>query len=822
MQTLLQDIRYGLRALTKTPAFTLTAILSLALGIGANTAIFSVTDALLLRSLPVKDPQRLVLFGSAHAAGIFGGIPSGKVDLISEPAFFSIRAQNKVFEDVCGTFSLQMAYYALAPGATTADRIRARLVTGNYFSTLGIQPAAGRMFTDGHPEIVLSNSWWKRRFAGDSSIVGKTLRIGERLYTIVGVAPPEFFGTVVGESPDAWLPVSMMSALPPFFDLHADNLRSDLYLLGRLKPGVSAAEATANINVLYRQLLRSYAGASPSAHDLDDIRHASIELTPAANGLSRLRPMFSLPLQILTVVVALVLLIACANVANLLLARATARRREFAIRLAVGSGRFRLVRQLLTESLLLAASGGLLGVILASWAAELLVAMVSPEPGMVMLNVEPNPRVLVFTIGISAVTAIVFGLVPALRATAVDPGPTLKGSANAALSGRNIAGRVLVASQVALSLMLLIGAGLFARSLGNLEGIDAGFKRETLRIDLSMDAIGLRQDERLPALYRKIEERVARIPGVDSVALSMSTFNGGVMNLITPVEGHVEKDGRPPNMDVNVVGPGFFDTMGLPIVAGRGFNARDTGASPKVAVINQTAAKEIFGNESPLGKHMSIGTPGGPYDREIVGVVKDAKYTSLRESPRKAVLVPYTQRYEFLDNLMLRTSTAQIAQVRQAIHEVEPNLPIGEVTTMGEQVDRSLVQQAVMAQLSSFFGALALLLAAIGLYGILSYSVARRSSEIGIRMALGAQRGRVLAMVLGETLRMMLLGIAIGIPAALLCSRWIESLLYGLKPTDALTISTAVLLLAAIGALAGLLPARRASKVDPMVALRYE
>ena len=823
METLLQDLRYGLRALTKSPGFALTAILSLALGIGANTAIFSVTDALMLRSLPVKDPQRLVLFGQAHASGITDNVPTGSVELFSEPQFRAIRAQNKVFDDVCGMFSMSSMLYTFAPGATAPERIRTRLVTGNYFTTLGVSPAVGRLFTDAadtppdaHAEAVLSYSWWKRRFGGNPNIVGKTLRIADRSYDIVGVAAPEFFGTIVGESPDAWLPVSMMSAIPPYYNFHDQNLAASLYVTGRLKPAVTTQQASANLNVLFQQLLHAYLGASPSARDLNDIEHARIELTPAANGLSGLRERFSLPLQVLTVVVALVLLIACANVANLLLARATARHREFAIRLAVGSGRVRLIRQLLTECLLLAGAGGLLGVLLASWGSDLLVAL----SGAVM-NVAPNLRVLGFTLGVCVLTALLFGLAPALRATAVDPAPALREGRSGG-SARALTGRILVVSQVALSLMLLIGAGLFVRSLTNLENIDTGFRRETIRMAIAVDSIGLRKDDRLTALYRKIEDRVARVPGVEAASFSQFAFAQGETTEDTYVEGHPSKTGRPEEMTVNIAGPSIFTAFGTPIVAGRGFDAHDTAASRKVAVINQIAAKAIFGNDSPIGAHMSLNNRS--YDIEIVGVVKDAKYTKLRERPRRLVIVPYTQRREFLHNLMVRTAGAHapIPEIRQAIREVEPNLPIGDVSTMGYLVDRSLTEQFVLAKLSTFFGVLALLLAAIGLYGILSYSVARRSNEIGIRMALGAQRGRVLGMVLGETLRMMLFGVAIGVPAALLCSRWIESLLFGLKATHAATIAGAVLLLAVIGAVAGLLPARRAARVDPMVALRYE
>ena len=833
METLLHDIRYGTRALLKTPAFAATAILSLALGIGANTAIFSITDALMLRSIPVEDPERLVLLGEARAGGIMDDVPSGNVELISWPELRDLRKQNQVFSDVCGMFSIRNTYYGLLPGGSTNEPVKAHLVTGNYFSTLGVKPAAGRLFTDAvdesannHPEIVLSYTWWKTRFAADRNVVGKSIRIADKLYAIIGVAAPEFFGAMVGESPDAWMPLSMVHTLPPYFDFYDHPLDATLYVIGRLRPGVTAAQAGANVNVLFRQIVRSYMGPAPSARDLEDLSHSRIRLTPAANGLSRLRQQYSLPLQVLSVIVALVLLIACANVANLLLARAAARQREFAIRLAIGSGRLRLARQLLTESLLLAAAGGLAGVVFATWGGELLVALVSAGPQRVALNVDPNLRILAFTTGISFLTALIFGLAPALRATSVDPAPALKaGRSSSGAGGRFSVGRALVAAQAALSLMLLIAAGLFTRSFANLENIDPGFERSTLRMPLVIPAIGLHEDQRLDPFYRSIEERVSRIPGVRSAAFTAFGFNQGSTTNDTYIEGHEPKGRRPDIFNVNVVGPAYFETAGIPIVLGRAFSAHDTAGSQKVAVINQKAAHDIFGDASPIGAHLSIGPPKNGYSIEIIGVAKDAKYQGLREDPQLAVMLPYTQNHQFLGNLLIRIEGNRagiVAQATQAIHEIAPALPILETATMGEVIDRSLSRQHVLAQLSDFFGALALLLAGIGLYGVLSYSVARRSGEIGIRMALGAQRQRVLAMVLGETARILALGIAIGLPVAIVSSRLVENLLYGLTPVDALTISIAVAVLAIAGAVAGFLPARRASKVQPMVALRYE
>jgi predicted permease len=834
MDTLLQDIRYGFRTLLKTPGFTLIAVLSLALGIGANTAIFSIIDALMLRQLPVRQPERLVSFGDGQWAGVFGGIPGQAVDIFSEPQLAAIREKNEVFEDVCGEFSFRFVLHPVVPGAAASDMIEARAVTGNFFSVLGVAPAAGRLFTSAedqplkaHADMVISYAWWKRRFGANPNVIGQTVRIASRNYTIIGVTAPEFFGASVGEAPDAWLPISMLSEFPPYMDFHNANLVQTSWAFGRLKPGVTIAQASANVNLLFQQLLRSYVGQTPSKQDLDDIAKTRIVMTPAAAGFSRLRSQFSLSLRILMAVVAMVLLIACANVANLLLARATARQKEMAIRAAVGSGRVRLLRQLLTESLLLSLAGGAVGILVAMWGSQLLLRMVSIGLDAAILNVDPNLRILGFTFGVSLLTGILFGIAPAFRGSSVDLGPTLKeGRGGTANRSRVFAGRALVVSQVALSLLLVIGAGLFVRSFGNLERINTGFDRENvLAVSEDMMGAGFKQDEHLASVYRRIEDRVAQIPGVQSAAFSMFAFGPGNMSLTATVEGHPEVAQQKQSFQVKVTGQRYVETMEMPVLNGRAFRPQDTASAPKVALINEKAAHAIFGGESPIGKHFGFGDAKTAHDIEIVGVVTNAKYETLQEETPWVVYLPYTQRSEYLGYLMLRTqgpSAPIMAQVRRAFAEVEPNLPIMEITTMTDMVDRTLVTERVIAQLSTFFGGLALLLAAIGLYGILSYSVARRTNEIGVRMALGAQSTGVLWMILRETLLLVGVGALIGIPAALVCSRYIESLLYGLPANDALTMGAAVVMLGAIGSMAGLLPARRASQIDPMVALRYE
>lgn len=549
METLIADVRYAFRTLWKTPGFTAIAVLSLALGIGANTAIFTIIDTLMLRQLPVHEPDRLFLIGKGQSAGIFGGIFGAPMDLVSEPQLAALRKDHRFFQDAAGIFSLHLTYHGFVAGAQNLEPVKVDVVTGNYFFVLGVSPARGRFFTDGddqplntHADVVISNSWWKRRFNGNAGTVGQHIRIAERIYTIIGIAPPEFFGTTVGEWPDAWIPLSMQAALPPYFDFHASNLMQSLNVIGRLKPGVAPEQASTGLTLFMQQLLRSYSGTQPSSKRLQDIAKTTIVLSPAAKGLSSLRDEFSHPLRILMVVVSLVLLVACANVANLLLARATVREREMAIRFAVGSGRGRVLKQLLTESVVLSLAGGIAGIIVAMWGTEALLALVSSPSDPVALNVEPNLRVLGFSLCLSVITGLLFGIAPALRASSVNLNSGLRdGRGGTASRSRMFTGRALVVSQVAVSLVLLAAAGLFVRSFRNLERIDTGFRREnSLQFTLKTEAIGRLPDEQLISLYQRIEERVARVPGVDAASFSMFGFNQGSENLTVGVEGHPE------------------------------------------------------------------------------------------------------------------------------------------------------------------------------------------------------------------------------------------------------------------------------------------
>jgi predicted permease len=601
-----------------------------------------------------------------------------------------------------------------------------------------------------------------------------------------------------------------------------------LYILGRLKSGVEVGQAQANVNLLARQIWQEQAGAALTKRQQEDLEHAQIELTSAARGLSRIRYRATMPLQILMAVVGLVLLIACANIANLSLARATAREREIAVRMSLGAGRARLIRQMLTENLLLALSGGGLGMVLASWASKGLLAMVPHGGEPLPLDLTPDARVLGFTFIVSLATALLCGIAPALRATGITLTSSLKeGRGAVSVASRTPLAKGLIVSQVALSLVLLIGAGLFLRTLVNLANVNTGFnKQDVLRFGIDPPAVGYKVDLRLVTLYQQIEQRVSALPGVQADSISFFTFNEGEWTDPVSVIGRTPTPEDDMAATHNVVGPGYFATMGIPFLLGRAFGPQDTGAAPKVAVINETFARWYLPGGSPIGRHFGLGgDPKHSNDIEVVGVVKDAKYQSLQERPFAAAYYPYTQHVQYLNDFEVRYTgkpDAIISEVRQAIGQVDHSLPVVYQGTMVEQVNRSTAGQALIARLSTFFGLLAAFLACIGIYGLMSYAVTRRTNEIGVRMALGAESHGVLWMVMRESLILVAVGVAIGIPAALAAARLVSSVLYGLKGTDPITITLSALVMIAVAALAGYLPARRAAKVDPMVALRYE
>jgi predicted permease len=641
--------------------------------------------------------------------------------------------------------------------------------------------------------------------------------------------PPGFFGTTVGQCPDLWIPLSMEAQIFPGWNGLDRELFQSLYFIGRLKPGVDLRAAGADVNLVFKQTLRGYAGSEPGADQLTKIEHARIDLTPVATGMSQLRSQFSKPLQILSGVVGLVLLIGCANLANLMLARGTARTREMAVRMAVGAGRARVIRQLMTENLLLALLGGALGVIFATWTSRWLVLMVSAGSHPLPLDVAPDARVLGFTLILSIATAVFFGSAPAVDATRLSFADALKECRGMTRSGRrSMLARALIVTQLTMSLVLLAGAGLFLRSLSNLASIPTGFDRyNALLFRIDEGSVGYKEDLRLANLYRQIEERVGTVPGVRAAAFSFFTFHQGAWTtrISTPATASQTKTG--PTVSHNVVGPGYFAAMGIPFVQGRGFTTQDTDQSIKVAVVNETLAREFFADQNPIGQRFRIGNE--PSDQngyvEIVGLVKDAKYETLREKARPAAFYPYSQHLQYLENFVVRFAgdpRGVIPGIRNAIHAVDPNLPLSELTTLAAEVDRSIVDQRLLARLSTGFGVLATFLACLGIYGVMSYTVNRRTTELGIRMALGARRRGVLWLILQETLVLAGIGTLIGLPLMLAVQQLIANQLYGLPSIDLAPGLTAAVLMTLVAALAGYLPANRAAKVDPMVALRCE
>jgi putative ABC transport system permease protein len=822
MNTLWQDLRYGVRMLLKKPGFTLIAVVTLALGIGANTAIFSVVDEALVRPLPVPQPEQLTLLSMANQRGFTTGF--------AYPDYVDYRDLNDVFSGLIG-YS-QMALSLNADGQTA--RIDGMIVTGNYFSVVGVAPALGRTFSpeedktpNSHPVVVISYGCWQRRFGAAPGVIDKTLSLNGYPFTIIGIAPAEFAGTVRGYAPEVYVPIMMLAQAQPAWDNNPLTSRGFwwLSLMGRLKPGVSGQQAEAAMTALSEQVLGATerTGAFTEAHPvLKDGRQGDTDM------LSDL----SFPLKLLMAVVGLVLLIACANVGNLLLARAAARQKEIAVRLAVGASRWRLIRQLLTESLLLSIAGGASGLMLALWLTDLLAAYTPPDNfSNLTLDAKLNFRVLGFTLLLSLLTALIFGLAPALSASKPDLVPMLKNESGASGAGvrRFSLKNFLVVAQVALSLIVLISAGLCLKSLRNLNHIDTGFDTAKVFV-MSVDlGLGGYDEARGRLFYSQLSERLTALPSVESVSLATTVplGKGGMIRFINHLEGYQAQPDEHITMGFNIVSETYFKTMGVPLSAGRGFRSEDNATAPKVAIINEAMATKYWPDSNPIGKHIDLGRgpKTGPQPLEIIGVVKDSKYRNLTDEAEPTFYEPLQQWY--VPNMALHVRTAGeaktlIARVRQEVKALDADLPVFNVKTMAEQKSRSLYAERMVATLLTAFGLLALLLAALGIYGVIAYSVSRRTREIGIRMALGARGGNVLALILRQGMAMVIIGVAFGLAGAFAATRVLASFLYGVSTTDPFTFALIALLLTVAAWLACYIPARRATKVDPMVALRYE
>jgi predicted permease len=864
MQTLLQDLRFGLRVMRKAPGFTAIAVLSLALGIGANTALFSLIDALLLKMLPVKEPERLVLFRSVapreFSVGSYTGNSNtdqatGRRTMTSFPyqSFQRLREQPGVLSDIIAFGNVGLIVNADGQ----ADVASGQAVSGNYFAVLGVQALLGRVLADeddqaaANPVAVISFRYWQQRFNNDAEVIGKQINLNNVAFTIIGITPPGFDGTMqVGSTQDVTIPIAWEPRL--YIDRERSNMNGAgvwwLRLMGRLQPGATLEQANAQLEPVFyqsvlehrtaRQAQAQASGANPIAN-LDPKDYPRLFLDPGGQGEMNSRQYYAPSLYLLLGVVGLVLLIACANVANLLLSHAAARQKEIGLRLALGASRWRLLRQLLTESMLLSALGGALGVLFALWIKDGLLAVSNWGPR----NLEPRLdwRVLGFTLALSVLTGMIFGLVPAWRSTKVDLMPTLKDSGRSSgAASRSLLSRGLVILQVALSLLLLVGAGLFVRTLINLQRVEPGFNTQNLLIfRIQPEQIGYK-DDKLVQLYQQMAERLEALPGVQAVTfsrmalLAQGTSSSSVF-LRDAVTAAPDSEGRiKPNGDGyrHQVRENFLEAMEIPLLAGRRFRPQDDARSPKVAIVNQTFANQYFPNENAVGKRFTF-DPKKPDEIEIIGVARDAKYARQRDEIPPTVYSPWRQELRGMGfaTFEVRTAgdpTSAITSVREAVREVDANLPLNNLKTQVEQADETLRMERLFAKLVTLFGLLAQQLAAIGLFGVMAYSVAQRTREIGIRMALGAGRSDVLKMILRQGMALALLGVLLGLVSAYVLTRYLESqmnlksMLYGVQVNDPLTYGVIAFGLTLVALAACGIPAWRASRVDPMITLRYE
>ena len=854
--TLFQDLRYAIHMMVKQPGFTAIAVLTIALGVGANTALFSVVDAVLLKKLPVTQPDRLVLFDATWNSQKFG-VGSYTGNNRRDPATgltggtsFPLQTLARLREqakDPQSAVTDVMAFSTVAMNLNTGAQVEmvdGQVVSGNYYSVLGVPAYVGRTLTDADdnpaaaPAAMLSYRFWSTRFGSDPGIVGKQVSINNVPFTIVGVSPPGFDGTMqVGSTQDVSIPL----AWEPQIAAERSMTRAWwLRLMGRLKPGATAEEAKATLTPAFLQSVIEHRAVRQALlktqlRTLEPGDYPKLGAVSGSQGEMNSRNFLRKPLRLLFGVVALVLLIACANVANLLLVRASSRRKEIAVRIALGASRWRLIRQLLTESVLLAVVGGALGILFALWIKNgLLIVTDWGGRGMSALPVQIDPRVLGFTLGLSLLTGIVFGLVPAVRTTSVDLTPTLKdtGRSSSAIS-RSWLARSLVVVQVSLSVLLLIGAGLLIRTLRNLQHVDPGFNTNNLLIfSVDPSLIGYKE-EKLVTLYQQLSNRIESVPGVSSATFSQHMLlSGSGTNSSVFIPGVNGPNGKPADIGsayIHSVRENFLQAMEIPLLRGRTITPQDDAHAPQVAVVNEAFAKKFLNGENPVGKRFGFDSDK-PDEIEIVGLVRDAKYTSQRDKTPPTVYQSWTQLLDFMNSGTFEVRTkgdpkTLVDSIREAVRQVEPNLPANNIKTQIEQADESLSMERMFAKLLTLFGLVALTLAAIGLYGVMAYSVSQRTHEIGIRMALGANRLNVLRMMLRQGMVLTVIGIAIGLIAAYVLAKYLESLttmLFGVEPRDPVTFAVIGVFLAVVALIACLVPARRATKVDPLEALRYE
>jgi len=845
-----KDLRHAIRLLWQSRGWTAVVILSLALGIGANTAIFSAVNARLLTSLPVHQPDELVRFRYA-----------GRNDMVTSSSGYGFLNKTPDGRDVRTSFSYPMYQQFVADNQTMTGLLAcapfgrvnvfvdgqseiatAFISSGNYFQLLGVAARIGRTILPeddrptATPVAVISSKYWHSRFGTDPAIVGKAIKVNSVPVTIVGVIVPTFSGVQqpVANPPDISLPLSLDPQLSTGPTTGPPRLSQPTYwwlqVMGRLKPGVTPAQVQGNLEGVFQNTARS--GLDAYLKSLSDEERSRsynrsrtevprLLVEPGGRGMYDVATNELRSVTILAVVVALVLLIVCANVANLLLSRATTRQKELSVRLSLGATRGRLVRQLLTESLLLSALGGALGIVVGYWGKQLL-------PGAADVPRPFDWRVLTFVFAVSGLTGLVFGILPALRGTGMNVNSALKDTSRGVVGSRSWASRILLAVQVAISLVLLVGAGLFLRTLSNLRHVDIGFNPQNLLLFRVNPQLNRYDEKKTAALYREMLERLGSVPGVSAAALSApALLSGSVNSTGIFVHGRTyAPDVRDRDNSINrlVVSPNFFDVMGIPVLAGRGFSDRDSDTAPKVVMINQAAAKKYFPSENPIGQRMG-GNLENAGQLEIVGILRDVKYNSVRDAAPPTMFVPYMQTRIGNAAFEVRTRSAPAGvtgAVREAVRQIDQNLPVMDVSTQLEQVEMRFQQEKFFAQAYTLFGVVALLLAALGLFGLMSYNVARRTNEIGIRMALGAQRQDVLRLVMRESMVLVVVGVATGLAIALGAGQLVAALLYGVPPTDLMAIVPAIAVLLAVSAVAGYIPARRASKVDPMVALRYE